>query len=93
MIEAKSPGWGKAMAANLKATNNDGEATLTRMGNGISGQLQQSIRDLTSPPLAKSTILARASGSKRGDVSPTIAKPLVDTGHMLGSVDFEVVKK
>lgn len=90
MIEAKSPGWGAAMAKNLKATNFDANATLTRMGDGISGQLQQSIRDLTSPPLAKSTILARAAGSKRGDVSPTIAKPLINTGHMVDSVAFEI---
>jgi len=73
MIEAKSPGWGAVMAKNLKDTDYDGNATLARMGEGIEGQLQQSIRDLTSPPLAKSTILARAAGSKRGDVSPTIS--------------------
>lgn len=79
MIEAKSSGWGAAMAKNLKATDYDANATLARMGDSISGQLQQSIRDLYDPPLAPSTIRA-----KKDD------KPLIETGHMLNSVAFEV---
>ena len=50
------------------------------MGQGISGQLKQSIVDTNEPPLAASTI------ARKG-----FAKPLVDTGHMLQSVDYEVV--
>jgi len=49
------------------------------MGELIQGELQGSIRDLTSPALAASTV--RAKG---------FDKPLIDSGVMLRSVDFEV---
>lgn len=79
MIADKSGEWPKALAANLKATNYDVDLTLQRMGAGIKGQLQQSITDLTDPPLASSTI------ARKG-----FDKPLIDTGHMLNSVDYEI---
>ena len=50
-------------------------------GEAIAGQLRQSIVDTNSPALAESTI--RRKG---------FSKPLVDTGHMLQSVDYEVKK-
>lgn len=79
MIASKSPRWGEAMQKNLKATDYDANATLARMGEGIKGQLQQSIRDFDGVPLAPSTIAAKGSN-----------KQLVDTAHMLNSVDYEV---
>lgn len=79
MIDTKAPGWGGKVAKVLKATDYDAKATLDTMGELIQGQLQGSIRDLTSPPLAASTV--RAKG---------FAKPLIDTGTMLRSVDHEV---
>jgi hypothetical protein len=82
MIEAKSSGWGAAMAKNLKATDNDGAAALEKMGEVIQGQLKQSIRDFVDPPLAPSTIKAKG-----------FPKPLIDTGHMRDSVAFEVTKE
>lgn len=81
MIEAKSSGWGAAMAKNLKATNYDGNATLARMGEGIKGQLQQSIRDFDEVPLARSTIAAKGND-----------KQLIETGHMVNSADYEVTR-
>lgn len=82
MVAAKSPSWPAAVEANLKKTSYDVDKTLALVGEGIAGQLRQSIVDTNEPPLAPSTI--RAKGS---------SKPLVDTGHMLASVDYEVVKK
>ena len=79
MIEAKSAGWGAAMAKNLKATDYDGNATLARMGEGIKGQLQQSIRDFDEVPLARSTIARKGND-----------KQLIETGHLVNSADFEV---
>lgn len=79
MIEAKSPDWGAAMAKNLKATNFDANATLARMGEGIKGQLQQSIRDFDEVPLARSTIARKGND-----------KQLIETGHMVNSADYEV---
>lgn len=79
MISAKSPTWGAAIAQNLKATGYDANATLTRMGMGIKGQLQTSILDLMSPALSPVTI------AKKG-----FDKPLIEHGDMLNAVDFEV---
>lgn len=79
MVREKSSGWPTAIAANLKATKYDTGTTLRRVGEGIKGQLQDSIRSVTSPPLAQSTI------KRKGH-----SKPLIDSGHMLNSVDYEV---
>jgi hypothetical protein len=79
MIAAKSSGWPGAVAANLRANNYDAERSLEDVGRAIADQLQMSIRDLTSPPLAASTI------ARKG-----FDKPLIETTQMLNSVDYEV---
>jgi len=79
MIAAKKGEWPKAMADLAKAHNYDGEVVLKLMGEGIAGQLRQSIVDTNEPPNAPSTLRG-----KKG------TKPLVDTGMMLQSVDFSV---
>jgi hypothetical protein len=80
MVKDKSPSWPAAIEANLKATDYDTNKTLELAGEGIAGQLRQSIVDLKTPPNAPSTI------SRKG-----FDDPLVDSGHMLKSVDKEVV--
>lgn len=79
MIAKESADWPKKMAALVKAFNYDGSKVLGAMGSDIKGALQQSINDFQSPPIAQST--AEAKGFN---------KPLIDTGHMLNSVEFEV---
>jgi hypothetical protein len=79
MVAEKSGGWPEAVAANLKATDYDAHKTLDRMGQGIVGQIQQSIKDTNDPPLAPSTI------ARKG-----FAKPLIDTSVMLNSADYRV---
>jgi hypothetical protein len=79
MIRAKSASWPAAIAANLVANNYDVARSLDDVGEAIKGQLQMSIRELTSPPLAASTI------ARKG-----FDKPLIETGHMLNSVDYVV---
>lgn len=79
MIVDKSPEWGSAIGGLLTANNYDIEKVLSLAGEAIAGQLRQSIVDTNSPPLAESTI--RRKGH---------SKPLVDTGHMLQSVSYEV---
>lgn len=79
MIAAKSPEWPKATAILMKKTNYDVDKTLNLMGEGIKGQLVQSINDLVSPPLAQSTIDAKG-----------FSKPLIDTSVMINSVGYEV---
>ena len=79
MIAAKSKTWGPDLAKILKATSFDAQASLAKMGHLIKGQLQDSIKAVSSPPLAASTI--RRKG---------FSKPLIDTGVMWNSIDFIV---
>jgi hypothetical protein len=82
MIAAKKGEWPSAMGTQLKANNYDVAKTLDVVGTAVAGQLRQSIVDTNSPPNAPSTI------ARKG-----FDKPLVDTGHMLNSVDYEIADK
>lgn len=79
MIKNNSKGWAPALAKILPTVDYDVVKALKMMGEGIKGQLQQSINDLTSPKLAESTVESKG-----------FDKPLINTGHMLNSVDYEV---
>ena len=79
MVKDKSPRWSEQFAKALKAADYDVERALSLMGEGIAGQLREAIQQLTDPPLAAATV------ARKG-----FAKPLVDTGHMLASVGYEV---
>ena len=50
-----------------------------QVGALIAGQLQKSINETNNPPLSPRTI------ARKG-----FDKPLIDTGHMWNSVNFEV---
>lgn len=79
MVKKESPEWPKTMGVILKQTNYDTPRTLELMGEGIKGQLQQSIHDTNTPPLAESTV------ARKG-----FAKPLIDKSIMINSADYEV---
>lgn len=79
MIAAKRDEWGPAVALQLKKANYDAAVALGRVGEGIKGQLQQAIVDFSGVPLAPATIAAKG-----------FDKQLVDTSHLLNSVDYEV---
>ena len=79
MIDDKSSEWPQAIAEQLRSTGYDSVKALELTGAAIAGQLRQSIVALVSPTLAPSTI------ARKG-----FAKPLIETGHMLQSVDYEV---
>lgn len=79
MIAEKQGAWPKSLGAVAKASDYDIDQTLGRMGEGIKGQLQASIQKLDNPPLAPSTVAAKG-----------FEKPLIDTGHMMNSVDYEI---
>lgn len=79
MIAAESPNWGAELDVHLKNNDYNSETALNLMGFLIKGQLQQSINDLLSPPLAPVTI------ARKG-----FDKPLIETSHMLNSVGFVV---
>lgn len=79
MIAEKSPSWGGAVETNLLAQNYDVERTLELVGDGIKGQLQQSILDTNSPPLSKVTIAAKG-----------FDKPLIHHNDMINAAAYEV---
>lgn len=59
MVAAKSPEWGKQMAALSRLYKFDGQKVLAEMGQIIEGELQDSISDVTGPPLSPVTLLLR----------------------------------
>ncbi|WP_347558571.1 hypothetical protein [Robbsia sp. KACC 23696] len=79
MIKAKKGGWPKDLGKIIKAADYDADVALDRFGARVAGQLRKSIRDFNDPPNAKSTI------AKKG-----FDDPLIESGHMLNSVDHEV---
>jgi hypothetical protein len=79
MVSAKSREWPAALTKLLQASDYDAVTALQLAGQAIKGQLQQSINEFVSPPLAASTI------KRKG-----FDKPLIDTGVMVNSVDYEV---
>lgn len=79
MIADKKDEWPVAIAGLLKSSDYDVKYALEQTGQAISGQLRQSIVDTNTPPLKPQTI------ARKG-----FDKPLVDTGHMLNSIDYEI---
>lgn len=79
MIAAKAGEWPDAIAGLLKSTNYDVEKTLHLAGEGIKGQLTQSILDLWEPPLSPVTI------ARKG-----FDKPLIESSDMIRAVASEV---
>lgn len=79
MVAAKSGEWPAAIAGLLQANGMDAARALDVAGQRIAGQLQESINQTNSPPLAASTI------ARKGH-----AKPLIDTGRMWNAVGHEV---
>ena len=79
MISEKSSEWPNAIAELLQDNDFDAKKTLTQVGEGIKGQLQEKITTYSGPGLAESTI------KRKGH-----AKELIDTSHMLKSVAYEV---
>lgn len=79
MVASRKATWPTAIENNLKLTGYNAKLTLERVGEGIAGQLRAEIVYTNDPPLAPQTV------ARKG-----FSKPLVDTGHMLNSVDYEV---
>jgi hypothetical protein len=81
MIQKNKGEWPAELGKIIRAADYDAEVALGRLGKHVAEQLQESIRDFSDPANAKSTI------AKKG-----FDKPLVDSDHMLNSVDSEVQK-
>ncbi len=79
MIRANSYRWAPNIATALRIKDYDATQALTLMGQEIKEELQDSIRSGNYAPLAASTI------AKKG-----FDTPLIDTSHMINSVDYRV---
>jgi len=107
MVAEQSPEWGERFAAVLASADYDAAKALELMGEGISGQLRQSIIDTVGPANSEVTNLLKQrfpSGDgvtfvdvmqarhdvAAGETAPP-GKPLVWSGHLLASVDKEVL--
>lgn len=82
MIAKESGGWGDTIEKQLVATNYDTDATLGRMGEEISGQLQESIQAVDSPPLSPITLMLKKMRSEDQN--------LVVTGKVVGEAAARV---
>jgi hypothetical protein len=78
-IDAHSGKWGENLGRIAVAQHYDVRRTLTLMGEGIKGQIVQTIVELTDPPLAPSTVAQKG-----------FDKPLIETGLLQRSVDYEI---
>lgn len=78
-VAEHSSDWGPALGRVLKNNDYDTAAALALMGDGIQDQIQAAIKAVTDPPLAPATVAAKG-----------FPKPLIDSGHMQNSVDYEV---
>ena len=91
MITDNKANWGGQLANLMRNNQGDAQVSLNKMGEEVIGLLQDSIIELETPELAKSTIKAKSRpsvGKKHGVMGPE--KPLVDTGVMLQSVTKRV---
>ncbi|EMN9740683.1 hypothetical protein REW29_003772 [Klebsiella quasipneumoniae] len=78
-ISEHGPEWGGELGKLMKANDFDARKSLALMGERIKGQIQSSIIAFSEPPNAKSTV------DQKG-----FDDPLIWSGHMLNSVDYEV---
>jgi len=74
----------KVLAGDMRA-----EQMLDAIGQMAAGDIKQTITSLTSPPLKPSTIASRLG--RKNKPKNTSAKPLVDSGVLLSSVESKVV--
>lgn len=92
-IKANEKKW-QAASSQLMLSVIEGklskEQALDQLGALIKGDIQESIIDGEFEPLKQSTLDARQSRKRTAGVAN---KPLIDTGHMMRSVDYVVEKK
>lgn len=92
-IKANEKKW-QAASSQLMLSVIEGklskEQALDQLGAMIKGDIQESIIDGEFEPLKQSTLDARQSRKRTAGVA---SKPLIDTGHMMRSVDYVVEKK
>lgn len=74
--------WPKQAAEMLEANGGGVRQTLELMGEGVKGQIVETIQAFREPPNATATV------KKKG-----FDKPLIDTGTLWRSIDYEVANE
>lgn len=82
MIAEKSDKWGDSLARIMEGNGYDVRVSLSLMGEGISGQLKESILNRRYAPLSKETIKRKGND-----------QTLVETSNMINSVSYQVTLK
>ncbi|NTU49338.1 MAG: hypothetical protein HGA87_00320 [Desulfobulbaceae bacterium] len=88
--------WGKTIAKIMVATDYDVEQSLGLLGSKIRGQIMASIRNTNEPPNSELTVHGLIIGKNDDGTDRYLYKgkgfnnPLIDTSHMLNSVDYEI---
>jgi hypothetical protein len=92
-IEKQKTNWqnlaiseAKKVITNQKTAN----GLLDVIGQKAAGDFREAITKLTTPPLKESTIKARARKRANGEITKTLAKPLIDSGIMLNTLTNSV---
>ena len=89
-IEAQRQAWRETLRKGAKQVLSERltfEQMLTAFGMAAAGQVAESIKAVTAPPLSPRTLAARQVKKKTPGVS---AKPLIDTALMFQSVTAQV---
>jgi hypothetical protein len=81
-ITEKSPKWGDSLAYVLKASGYDAKRAFTSMGQGIQGQIKQTISNWSDPANAKRTVEIKGFN-----------KPLTDEGFLHQNINYEVLTR
>ena len=71
--------WPKQAAELMEANGGDVRQTLELMGEGVKGQIVETIQAFREPPNAAATVKQKG-----------FDKPLIDTGTLWRSIDYEV---
>ena len=79
IIEQANYEWPKQAAALLEANSGDVRQTLELMGEGVKGQIVETIQAFREPPNAAATVKQKG-----------FDKPLIDTWTLWRSIDYEV---
>lgn len=69
MVKIQSPRWGEQLGHVLESVDYNGQAALQRMGDGISGQLQESITTTNSPQLSPVTLMLKKMRSEGREIT------------------------
>lgn len=80
-------------AKQVEAGSLGAQQVLEGVGLQAAGDIRKKITQIWHPPLAESTVEARAARTASGKVTPSLTKPLVDTGHMLATCTSEVAHR